>query len=103
MNKQLPPDKTEIEIGSRGILSHNEGALWIINPGDGLRRSRAPELPRDRIEEFSTAALTPVGGCAGTRFRLLKFSGLGITSSNIRPASSHSIRFGEATPLDVLN
>jgi ligand-binding sensor domain-containing protein len=48
-------DETEVQVGSQGILFDNDGALWITSLGDGLRRSRAPELLRGRIKEFSTA------------------------------------------------
>jgi PAS domain S-box-containing protein len=48
------PDKTEIQVGSAGILFDNDGALWITSLGDGLRRSPAPESLRGRIKEFST-------------------------------------------------
>jgi PAS domain S-box-containing protein len=54
-DKRQPPDETEVQVGSIGILFDNEGALWITSLGDGLRRSPAPELLRGRIEEFSTA------------------------------------------------
>jgi PAS domain S-box-containing protein len=54
-DKRLPPDETEVQVGSQGILFDNDGALWITSMGDGLRRSPAPELLRDRIKEFSNA------------------------------------------------
>jgi PAS domain S-box-containing protein len=53
-DKRLPPDETEIQVGSQGILFDNDGALWITSIGDGLRRSPAPELLRGQIKEFST-------------------------------------------------
>jgi PAS domain S-box-containing protein len=53
-NRQ-PPDDTEVRVGSVRILFDNDGALWITTVGDGLRRSRTPELLRGRIGEFSTA------------------------------------------------
>ncbi len=53
-DKCLPPDQTEIRVGSAGILFDNDGALWITSVGDGLRRSPAPELLRGQIKEFST-------------------------------------------------
>ena len=53
-DKRLPPDETEVQVGSQGILFDNDGALWITSVGDGLRRSPAPELLRGRIKEFST-------------------------------------------------
>ena len=53
-NRQ-PPDETEVQVGSQGILFDNDGASWITTLGDGLRRSPAPELLRGRIKEFSTA------------------------------------------------
>jgi ligand-binding sensor domain-containing protein len=54
-DKRQPPDETEIQVGSEGILFDNDGALWITSLGDGLRRSSAPELLRGRIKKFSTA------------------------------------------------
>jgi signal transduction histidine kinase/ligand-binding sensor domain-containing protein len=54
-DKRLPPDETEIQVGSQAILFDNDGALWITSVGDGLRRAPAPELLRGRIKEFSTA------------------------------------------------
>ncbi len=50
-----PSDEAEVRVGSVRILFDNDGALWITSVGDGLRRSRTPELLRGRIEEFSTA------------------------------------------------
>jgi hypothetical protein len=41
-DKRLPPDETEVQVGSQGILFDNDGALWITSLGDGLRRSQAP-------------------------------------------------------------
>jgi PAS domain S-box-containing protein len=54
-DKQLPSDKTEVQVGSQGILFDHDGALWITSIGDGLRRSPAPELLKDKINELSTA------------------------------------------------
>src|SRR5262249_2092265 len=54
-DKRLPLDDTEVQVASQGILFDNDGALWITSLGDGLRRSRTPELLRGRIKEFSTA------------------------------------------------
>jgi hypothetical protein len=54
-DKRPPADKTEVQVGSQGILSDNDGALWITTIGDGLRRSPVPELLSGRIEKFSTA------------------------------------------------
>src|SRR5262249_5137464 len=54
-DKLLPPDETEVQVGSTGILFDNDGALWITSLGDGLRRSSAPELLKGKIKEFSTA------------------------------------------------
>ena len=54
-DKRQPPDETEVQVGSAGILFDNDGALWITSLGDGLRRSPAPELLQGRIKEFSTA------------------------------------------------
>ncbi|MGA9672340.1 MAG: two-component regulator propeller domain-containing protein [Terracidiphilus sp.] len=54
-DKRQPSDETEVRVGSVRILFDNEGSLWITTVGDGLRRSRDPELLRGRIEEFSTA------------------------------------------------
>jgi PAS domain S-box-containing protein len=53
-DKRLPPDETEVQVGSQGILFDNDGALWITTIGDGLRRSPAPELLRGQIKEFGT-------------------------------------------------
>jgi ligand-binding sensor domain-containing protein len=55
LSDKRPPDETEVQVGSQGILFDNEGALWITSLGDGLRRSPAPELLRGRIKEFSAA------------------------------------------------
>jgi ligand-binding sensor domain-containing protein len=52
-DKRQPPDETEVQVGSQGILFDTDGALWITSVGDGLRRSPAPELLRGRIQEFS--------------------------------------------------
>jgi signal transduction histidine kinase len=38
-----PPDKTEIRVGSVGILFSREGGLWITTIGEGLRRIPDPE------------------------------------------------------------
>jgi ligand-binding sensor domain-containing protein len=54
-DKQQPPDETEVQVGSTGILFDNDGALWVTSVGDRLRRSAAPELLWGRIKEFSTA------------------------------------------------
>jgi PAS domain S-box-containing protein len=54
-DKRQPPDETEVQVGSAGILFDNDGALWITSIGDGLRRSPAPELLRGRIKKFGTA------------------------------------------------
>ena len=54
-DKRQPPDETEVQIGSAGILFDNDGALWITSIGDGIRRSPAPELLRGRIKKFGTA------------------------------------------------
>ena len=53
-NRQ-PPDETEVQVGSIGILFDTDGALWITSLGDGLRRAPAPELLKGRIKEFSNA------------------------------------------------
>jgi signal transduction histidine kinase/ligand-binding sensor domain-containing protein len=53
-DKREPPDETEVQVGSQGILFDHEGALWITTLGDGLRRAPAPELLKGRIKEFST-------------------------------------------------
>ena len=53
--KQQPPDETEVQVGSQGILFENDGSLWITSVGDGLRRSPAPELLQGRIKKFGTA------------------------------------------------
>ena len=49
-----PPDETEVQVGSEGILFDSDGAFWITSLGDGLRRSQAPQSLRGRIKEFST-------------------------------------------------
>jgi signal transduction histidine kinase/ligand-binding sensor domain-containing protein len=54
-DKRQPPDETEIQVGSVGILFDADGALWITSIGDGLRRSPAPELLKGKIKEFSNA------------------------------------------------
>ena len=54
-DERQPPDETEVRVGSVKILFDNDGALWITSIGDGLRRSRTPELLRGKIGEFSTA------------------------------------------------
>ena len=54
-DKRQPPDETEVQVGSAGILFDRDGALWITSLGDGLRRAPAPDLLRGRIKEFSTA------------------------------------------------
>ena len=53
-DKRQPPDETEVQVGSQGIIFDNDGALWITSLGDGLRRSPAPELLKGHIKEFST-------------------------------------------------
>jgi PAS domain S-box-containing protein len=52
-DKRLPPDKTEIQVGSGAILFDNDGAFWITTVGDGLRRSPAPELLQGWVKQFS--------------------------------------------------
>ena len=54
-DERKPSDETEVQVGSVRILFDNDGALWITSIGDGLRRSRTPELLRGRIAEFSTS------------------------------------------------
>jgi ligand-binding sensor domain-containing protein len=54
-DKRQPPNETEIQVGSQGILFDNDGALWITSLGDGLRRSPAPQLLKGPIKEFSIA------------------------------------------------
>ena len=54
-DKRLPPDSTEVHVGSSGILFDNNGALWITTVGDGVRRAPAPELLQENVEEFSSA------------------------------------------------
>ena len=54
-DKWLPPDETEVQVGSLGILFDNNGALWITSLGDGLRRAPAPELLQGKVGEFSSA------------------------------------------------
>ncbi len=54
-DKRQPPDETEVRVGSVNFLFDKNGALWITTVGDGLRRSRTPELLRGRIGESSTA------------------------------------------------
>jgi ligand-binding sensor domain-containing protein len=53
-DKLLPPDETEVQVGSQAILFDNDGALWITTLGDGLRRSPAPGLLKGKVKEFST-------------------------------------------------
>jgi ligand-binding sensor domain-containing protein len=50
-----PPDETEVRVGSVRILFDNDGSLWVPSVGDGLRRSRTPDLLQGWIKEFSTA------------------------------------------------
>ena len=54
-DKGQPPDETEVQVGSIGILFDNDGALWITSIGDGLRRAPVPELLKGKIGEFSHA------------------------------------------------
>ena len=54
-DKGQPPDGTEVQVGSAGIVFDNDGALWITSLGDGLRRAPAPALLRGKIQEFSGA------------------------------------------------
>jgi PAS domain S-box-containing protein len=54
-DERQPPDGTEVQVGSIGILFDKDGALWITSIGDGLRRSPAPELLKAKIKNFSTA------------------------------------------------
>ena len=51
----LPPDETEIRVGSAGILFDRDGALWATTMGDGLRRAPRPELLSGKIGRFSKA------------------------------------------------
>ena len=50
-----PSDKTEIRVGSAGILFDQEGALWVTSLGDGLRRALHPERLSGVSGEFSDA------------------------------------------------
>jgi len=51
-----PSDKTEIVVGSIGILFDHEGALWISTIGSGMRRVSDPEgLEGHKYEESSQA------------------------------------------------
>jgi PAS domain S-box-containing protein len=52
-NRQ-PPDVTDIEVGSQGILFDKDGAFWIATLGDGLRRSQAPDQLRGQIKRLGT-------------------------------------------------
>lgn len=46
----------EIQVGSVGILSDDDGSLWITTIGDGLRRVPYPDrLDGQKIPEFSKA------------------------------------------------
>jgi len=54
-DKRQPPDETEVQVGSIGILVDNDGALWITSLGDGLRRSQVPGSLKGKIEGISTA------------------------------------------------
>ena len=51
---RLPPDQTEILVGSGRILFDSDGSLWVTTVGDGLRRAPAPELLKGKIKEFSS-------------------------------------------------
>ena len=51
-DKRQPPDETEVKVGSQAILFDTDGSLWITTVGDGLRRSRAPELLQGPVKEF---------------------------------------------------
>jgi signal transduction histidine kinase/ligand-binding sensor domain-containing protein len=50
-----PSDKTEIRVGSAGILFDREGALWVTSLGDGLRRAAHPERLSGALGELSNA------------------------------------------------
>jgi signal transduction histidine kinase/ligand-binding sensor domain-containing protein len=52
----LPPsDKTEIQVGTAGILFDQDGALWATTIGDGIRRASHPERLSGVLGEFSNA------------------------------------------------
>jgi signal transduction histidine kinase/ligand-binding sensor domain-containing protein len=52
-----PSDKTEIVVGSIGILFDREGVLWISTLGSGMRRASAPEALEGRKYEQSSEAI----------------------------------------------
>jgi signal transduction histidine kinase/ligand-binding sensor domain-containing protein len=52
-SRLLPPDETEIRVGSAGILLDRAGALWMTTIGDGLRRAPHPERLRGKPTRFS--------------------------------------------------
>jgi len=49
----LPPNGTEVRVGSRAILFAHDGDLWITTLGDGLRRVASPEALRGKPGRFS--------------------------------------------------
>jgi signal transduction histidine kinase/ligand-binding sensor domain-containing protein len=51
---KLPPNETEIRVGSAGILFDRDGALWMTTLGDGLRRAPHPEQLRGKPDRFSS-------------------------------------------------
>jgi len=53
-DSQLPPDATEIRVGSVGILFDREGGLWATTFGDGLRRAPHPEQLTGKPGRFSS-------------------------------------------------
>jgi ligand-binding sensor domain-containing protein len=52
---RLPPNDTEIQVGSGDMLFDREGALWMTTLGDGLRRAVDPERLGRTIGQFSAA------------------------------------------------
>lgn len=50
--KALPPNETEVRVGSRAILFARDGDLWITTLGDGLRRVASPEALQGKPGRF---------------------------------------------------
>ncbi len=48
-----PSAKTEVRVGSEGILFSRSGALWITTLGDGLLRSSDPQKLSGKPDRFS--------------------------------------------------
>jgi len=54
-SRLLPPNETEIRVGSTAILFDRDGALWMTTIGDGLRRAPHPERLSGKPGRFSEA------------------------------------------------